>query len=275
MTIAARNRFIRLFRFFSLAFLVVAVLSIIQLLLRHEVITEIPLNRPFKLLDSFTTTLQSPYAAIIAIGILPLYSVLLLSYIHFTFEKTQTVEITFFAAAVFAVSLETFRLFIPLFHLWINSTFLSVTVSRIVLFSRFFVLLTLLASVIFNTEQAVQMVGSLIFLLAFVSVSLAYAFPMNTEIIGSNFLVAQGYNSIVNYFFAITGILTVLSYIVLGKQRGIAEYTGAAAGILLMLLGYVQLIFCDTWLFLVTGAIMLFFGSWLYLKRIHHYYLWQ
>jgi hypothetical protein len=76
-------------------------------------------------------------------------------------------------------------------------------------------------------------------------------------------------------FFILLEILSVLGYLILGKTRGVKEYTRAAVGIILILTGYMVLEACDTWLFLLSGSILLFFGGWIYLDKIHRYYLWQ
>lgn len=275
MTIAARNRFIKIATVVSLALVAAAIASVTLILMRHSLPETAPGLRPLQGMDGFALTPYSPAAAIMAIGIFPFFSLLGLLYILFAFEKTQTVEITFFAACVFAVSFESFRLLIPLNELWSQANFLSVTISRLVFFSRIFTMLALLSSAVFASGKTLQQLGPSIFLLAFVSFSLAGAIPVNSGNMSSIFLVTSGYKETIRLFLFLIGSLSALSYLILGKTRNIPEYSRSAGGIVVLLSGYAMLASCDTWLFLAGGVILFFGGAWLYLNPIHRYYLWQ
>lgn len=275
MTIATRNRFIRIAALISLFLVIMSVISVILILSRDLLPAKAPGYRPLPILDDFFLTPYNPIAAIVAIGIFPLFALAGLIYILVAFEKTQTVEISFFAACVFATSFEAIRLLIPLNELWIHANFFSVTISRIVFFSRIFTLLALLSSAIFATGKTIQHVGPSIFLLSFFSFSLANAIPINSENISSNFLIPSGYKEIIIFFFLLLAVLCALSYFILGKRKNIPEYSRAATGVVLSLIGYFLLCACDSWIFFAGGSILFFTGSWLYLKPIHQYYLWQ
>jgi len=275
MTIASRNRFIRLAAFVSLALLITSITSIVLVLVHNGLPAAPQGTRPFAILDKIKLTSYSSLASMVAIGLYPFYSLVFLLYILFAFEKTQTVEVIFFAAFAFSVSLEAFRIFIPLYQLWNNSSFYSVTVSRIAYCSRILTVLFLLSSSIFTTRKSIQQLGPIIFLLAFLAFTLANAIPANSGTISSNFLVTPGYSPMLNLFFLILEILCTISYLILGKTLGVKEYTQAAGGLILLLAGYTLLASCDTWVFLVSGIFLLFFGTRIYLDRMHRYYLWQ
>jgi len=275
MTIASRNRFIRIAAFISLALLITSIASIVLIFIHDGLPEAAHGTRPLATLSSFKLLPYSSFASMITIGLYPLYSLLFLLYILFAFEKTQTVEITFFAAFAFSASLEAFRIFIPLYQLWNNSGFFSVTISRIAYFSRILTVLFLLSSSIFTTRKSVQQLGPIIFLLSFLAFTLANAIPANSGTISSNFLVTPGYSSMLNLFFFILEILCTVSYLIMGKTLGVKEYFQAALGLILLLAGYSILAFCDTWAFLAAGVFLLFFGTRIYLDRMHRYYLWQ
>ena len=129
MTIAARNRFIRFATIISLALALAVIASVILILIHRSLPTEAPGFRPLGALEGFRLTPYSPTATVLAIGIFPFFSLAGLLYILFAFEKTQTVEITFFAACVFAVSFESLRLLIPLYEVWSLATFFSFSLS--------------------------------------------------------------------------------------------------------------------------------------------------
>jgi len=275
MTIAARNRFIRFATIISLALALAVIASVILILIHRSLPTEAPGFRPLGALEGFRLTPYSPTATVLAIGIFPFFSLAGLLYILFAFEKTQTVEITFFAACVFAVSFESLRLLIPLYEVWSLATFFSVTISRLVFFSRIFTLLALLSSAVFASGKTLQQLGPSIFLLAFFSFSLSTAIPVNSGSMSSIFLVASGYRETIRFFLFLLGTLSALSYLILGKTRNIPEYSRSAGGIVLLLAGYAMLGSCDTWIFLVAGTFLFFGGAWFYLNPIHRYYLWQ
>jgi len=275
MTIASRNRFIRLATFISLALLITSIASIVLILVHQGLPASPQGTRPLAILDKLKLTPFNALASMIAIGIYPLYSLIFLIYILFAFEKTQTVEIIFFAAFAFSVSLEAFRIFIPLYQLWNNSGFYSVTISRIAYCSRILTVIFLLSSSIFTTRKSIQQLGPIIFLLAFLAFSLANAIPANSGTISSNFLVTPGYSTMLMLFFFILELLCTLSYLIMGKTLGVKEYFQAAFGLILLLTGYSLLALCDTWVFLASGVFLLFLGTRIYLDRLHRYYLWQ
>lgn len=275
MTIATRNRFIRIATVFAFSLVVLSIVSGILILMRHLLPDTAPGFRPIRFPDGFFLTAYSPLASIASIAVFPCFALAGLIYILFAFEKTQTVEITFFAACVFALAFEAIRMFIPLYQLWIHAGFYMVTISHFIYFCRIFTILALLLSGIMATVKTAQQLGPSIFLLAFFSFSLSNAIPINSINIRSNFLVPSGYQGTIDLFFLIIGCLSVLTYLISGKTRGIPEYNQASVGIVLLLAGYVILTLCDTWLFFFGGSLLLFSGTWIYLRQIHTYYLWQ
>ncbi len=275
MTLATRNRFIRAATVVSLVFAIASIASIAMILAHRGMPRTPPGYRPLQALDSFFLTPWDPLASVLAIGVFPLLSLAGLLYVLFAFEKTQTVEIVFVAAAIFILSLESLRMFVPLYRLWVHANFFTQAISRAVIACRIFILLALLASAIFSTSGTIQQVGPSLFLLAFFSLSLANVIPINTGSMTTTFLIPTGFRGSLISFLSLLGILTLASYLVLGKTRGVVEYEDAAWGLFLLLLGYALLALCDTWLFLGGGTLLVSLGAWLYLDRIHRFYLWQ
>lgn len=275
MTIAARNRFMQLATLASLLLAMIAVTSAIYILLNGLLSAERTGTRFFSGLDSLFLTPFSARASLAPAIFFPLFSLCSLLYILFAFEKTQTIEITFYAACVFVLSLESLRILVPMYTLWSSSLFFITALSRIILFCRIFITLSLLASILFTTGQTNQQLGSSLFLLAFFSFTLVNVVPFNAENVTSTYVIRSGYSRMILLFLFAIGGLAVLSYLIQGYTRGIREYRGAALGLVSFLLGYFLLGVCDSWLFFVCGAALLTQGSILYLKRIHAYYLWQ
>jgi hypothetical protein len=269
MTIATRNRFIRIAACAALALAVTAIVCIVLILVRKHLPATMLGVRPLSFMH------YSPYASLASIGLFPIVSLAGLLYILFAFEKTQTIEITFFAACLFSLSIEAFRLFIPLYQTWLSSGFLAITISRAILVARIFLLLSLLCSGIFTTGQTSQEVGPSIFLLAFFSFALSKAIPFNEGHFSSNFLIQPSYTDMVTLFMLLIGVLCVLVYLIPGKLKTIPEYRQAAGGLAMFLAGYAILSICDSWVFFAAGSILFVAGTCVYLDRLHRYYLWQ
>ncbi len=273
MTIATRNRF------FKLAIAVSALLSAAAIGIAVTALTggrlpaEIPGVRVLSPPRGLPFSQWSPAASLIHLAAFPFFSLIWLIYIYRGFEKTQSSEMIFFAASVFAVSFEMLRIVIPLTG--VDGGYLITVISRVSLFSRIFFLLSILSSGLFNSAQTAQMIGSSIFLLGFISFSLSQSIPINSMGPTSNFILLTGYPAILSLFFVCIGALAILSYLILGITRATKEYFSYAGGLALLIPGYFLLILADNWLYAIGGAALLNFGTWLYMDRMHRYYLWQ
>ncbi len=275
MTLATRNNFIRIATLLVFIIAMLSVTAFVYILLKGPVLSSPGQIRPLKVFSALPFTPHSPAAALAAITFFPLLSLAGLIYILFAFEKTQTTEITFFAAAVFTIALEAFRLIIPLNELWMNNGFILAAVSRITLFCHLFIVLCLLSSILYTTGQTTQQIGPAIFLTAFFSFSLVNVVPFNTAILTSTWFVPPGYARMIYLFLGILGLLAAISYRVQGRLRNAREYSCSARGVLILLVGYALLCVSDSWVVFGAGAFALVNGAWLYLRQIHRYYLWQ
>lgn len=273
MTLASRNNVIRIATFMVLALTLLSLTVMVLLHLRGLENLNVMKNRPPG--PHFSLTPYAPAAVLAGIVVFPLVSLVTLGYILFAFEKTQTTEITFFAAGIFAIALESFRIIIPLNEVWANTTLIVTAISRIALFCRLFTVLCLLSSIIFTTGQTSQQIGAAIFLTAFFSLSLVNAVPFNAINSDTTYYIMPGYSRMIHLVLALLGVLAASSYRIQGSSRGIPEYSRAATGVLFILTGYGLLTVADSWIVTLCGAASLSAGSWRYLKQIHRYYLWQ
>lgn len=275
MTIATRNRFISGALVLS-GCIVAATIVCLVIILAHGINPENWMTyRPLFGISALNAFRYSPYATVAATTIMPISGLALLILILVYFEKTHTTEITFFAVFAFALTLESSRLLLPLYQHLIDSAFVAAVVTRIVFFSRFLTLMVLLAGAIFANGLLVQQIGPGLFLLAFFSLSLARAIPISAGIVESTFVAATGYTTAITVVQLVLGILSILSYLVLGYTRSIKEYHRAAFGMLLILAGYYFITRTDNWLMLLISLVLFCSGCWRYLISIHQHYLWQ
>lgn len=275
MTLATRNRFVLSAMILSAVLTATALAATILILAQKRLPAEIPGLRQIPDLDSFFLTPYSALASVLALNAFPALALAGLVYILIAFEKTQSIEITFFAACAFALSFEGLRIFIPLYGLWDNSNFYLMTVSRMVLAGRIFIFLAILSSGLFTTGATSQQLGSALFLEAFFAFTIARAIPLNAGSVSSNFLILPGYGRLIAVVLVCLALLSMLVYLILAATRGIPEYRGAATGIALFLAGYTVLGASDTWIVLIAGTTLTAAGGSIFLGKIHTFYLWQ
>lgn len=273
MTLAVRNRLV------LFATIVAAIISFATIFIAILVLIKTPSS--FSVGDRVLLGLcqlhlfaYSFYASIISVVFLPIFSFVCLIVIYLSFEKTQSIEITFFAAALFAISFEGLRILIPFYELWEPTLFYASTITRIVLASRIFLCIAVFSSGMFTTGATSGQLGSALFLEAFISIALAKIVPLNTHSLSSNFLITLGYSHILFAVFLSMVILTIIIFYILAKTRGILEYQGVAKGLFFFFTGYFFLTNSDAWLILVTSILIFIIGTRKIIKKIHAYHLW-
>ncbi len=274
MTIAARNRLIKLGMAFS-CLLSAASITIFILLCISPGASDGYGEIRFLQFPDFFLFDRNFYAAAGGILALVVLGTITCFKMFFLFEKTPSVEITFFSAGIISVSLESLRMLIPLCHLWQTQPFFIYIISRIIFFSRMFFVLTILAGAIFSFEKKIQQSGTALFFLAFLSFLAARLLPVNYSDPTSLFFLVPGYMTILIFLSMFLCITTVISFIIQGISKNDRKYYKTAMGAAFMLAGWTFLCLCDNWIFLGAGVIFLIAGTGQYLRSLHTYYMWQ
>ncbi|MEL3906936.1 MAG: hypothetical protein P1P65_07935 [Treponema sp.] len=275
MTIAGRNRFLILSICIT-ALLTIGGIICCVILITQNSIGELPL--PPK--SSFWLMQQpflsySNYAAVIGTAAFPLMSAVILAYIFFLFEKTTALEISFFSLFIFALSLEVVRLMFPLQAAYPLLTVVIAPIARGLFFFRFSAYLSLLTASLFAHQTFTRETGSVIFLLSFISFSLAHTIPINTGRTLSFFLFTETYRYLLYSFDGIICVLSVISFLFIGIFRSIPEYYKAALWLLLLLAAYTALLYAGSWLFTIAGIAGFLCGAFGFIRTLHQFYLWQ
>lgn len=227
------------------------------------------------LLPDFFLLNSDFYASVAGILALTLFSTLTCFRLFFLFEKTPSVEITFFSAGIVSVSLESVRLFVPMYHLTEGKLFLVDVLSRTVFFSRIFFILTILAGAIFSFEKKLQQTGTVLFMLAFIAFLAAQSLPVNYSEPTSLFFMPPGYLKLLVFICLFLGVTTILSFVFQYILKNDKAYLGTAAGTFLMSAGWTLLGLCDNWIFFAAGTVLQIVGTEKYLRSLHASYLWQ
>lgn len=275
MTIAGRNRILIVGICISILLLAVGTVCCV-IIAKQGILTDMTvapqstfwiLQQPF---FSYTN-----YAAMIRIASLPLIAVVILISIFFLFEKTHALEISFFSLFIFTLSMEPLQLLFPLQKVYPLLIIFSASIARTLFFFRFFACLSLLTASLFAHKTFTREIGAAIFLLSFISFALAHTIPINTVRALSFFSFSELYCSLLYSFHVIVCALAVFSFLFVGIFRSISEYRQSALWLLVILIAHVVLLYTGSWAFTIIGIAALAGGSFLFLRAIHQFYLWQ
>jgi len=205
---------------------------------------------------------------------LALYSLFAVAFIYFFFEKTQAPEILFVAFFAISMAPETLRMTIPLGQVHeIPSLYLMIA-SRVVLFGRYFGVLSLFAASVHAAGYQSQRQGNAILLIVAAALFIALSVPVDTQTWDSSLAMLSGYASMFRLIEAGIGFITVASFFVATLPRGSREFVFIGTGSALALLGRGILLSADTWAGLPAGIVPLAIGTWLMCTRLHRIYLW-
>ena len=274
MTITARNRIIKGGAAVSVTLSLLAITLFILLCTGGQRDSLENLSRFVELPD---TAMLAPnfYAAVTAVLVLVLAGTIALLRVYFLFEKTPSIEITFFSAALIALPPECARLFVPFFGFWDAQPFMLTVISRSVLFVRTFFVLAILAGSVFSIEKAMQKPGTFLFFMLTAAFFTATGVPVNYSEFGSAFFQLPGYSKILFLILALLLLLASFSFFIQAKAASISEYFKTGLGCLYLTAGWCILGNCDCWAFLAAGALLFFAGTSLYIRSLHKIYLWQ
>ena len=194
--------------------------------------------------------------------------------LYYSFEKTQAPEILFFAAFCFSLTVEAFRIAVPLSVARDWPPAIIVGAARSIAFGRFFGILSLFASGVFANGVEFQKHGRIFIFIAVAALTVATGIPVDGLAYDSSFLPLSGYRAMIELVELSLAVITVLSYIVAAYSRSAREFYAAAAGIAMIAIGRDLLLKGDSWLTLPVGVALLAGGTWLFTVRTHRYYLW-
>lgn len=267
MTLTARNYLIRGGIATSSIFSIVAVAAFIHLYKHARIDTYENLFRVIELPDNmpFGANLCAAICAVLALTII---CALTLWRVYFLFEKTPSIEITFFSVGLIAVSAECIRILAPFFYVWESQPEMMVLISRAVLFIRVFFVLSALSAAIFSIEKTLQRAGSLIFFITALSFFIAERIPVNYSLASSAFFLIPGYFSILLAIAALLILIAFFSFLIQAKPQ-------TSVGFIFLSAGWAMLAACDNWVLFAAGTVFFATGAAVYVHSLHKHYLWQ
>jgi hypothetical protein len=219
----------------------------------------------------FAPVPQAPFATMTAAVLYALITALLS---YFFFEKTHSPEITFFAFFALSCTFEILRIMAPLRELYDFPSALLIWGAKILLFGRFFGVLSLFASSVYAAGLDFQKQGNIALGIALVTLIVALGVPIDGMSWDTSLTMISGYSPMFHLVESVIMIMSVLSFLVGAYIRGTREYLFVALGALLVSLGRNLLIGADTWAVPLVGLALLAAGTWFITGRLHQVYLW-
>lgn len=218
---------------------------------------------------------ESQALAAAGIALCCLYSALVLGYIVYSFRKTVSAEIYFFAFWVLSVGLEVLRLGVFDLASGGGSVYWQIAVTKTLLFARYAGYLSLFASGLYAAGFRSEKLGTVVAIILAVSFGLSTAMPINTGSFAPTLELRAGYVELNWILVLAVAIVTVADYLYAAHSTGELSYRLVALGAALFLVGHRLLTTQWNPLAMLAGFFLLVLGSWLYVSRLHAYYLWQ
>jgi hypothetical protein len=220
-------------------------------------------------------SLSSHQLAAVGVGLCALFAALGLGYILYSFRKTVSAEIYFYAFWVLSVGLEVLRLAIFGLVVADSSVYWQIVAAKGLLFARYSGYFALFMSGLYAAGFRDEKLGSVIAIALAIALALAITMPVNTGSFSATLELKPGYEPLNDGLFYVVAVVTVLNYLYAARATGEGSYTLVAIGAAIFLSGYRLLTSQWSPFALVLGFALLASGSWLYVSRLHAYYLWQ
>jgi hypothetical protein len=208
-------------------------------------------------------------------GLCALYAALVLGLILYSFRKTVSAEIYFFSYWVLSLGFEILRLVVFSLAADDIAATWQILATKALLFSRYSGQLALFASGLYAAGLRNEKLGTVTALVLAPAFALAATMPINTGSFAPTLELFPGYGDLNEAFFVFLAVATVLNFLYASRVSGEKSYRVVAAGALLFLVG--QRLLVTQWnpFMMVLGFSLLAGGSWLFVSRLHSYYLWQ
>ncbi len=273
MTIRARNR---LFLFLFIASLLYCLFNVTLFVIsavKGTLSEPERIVRPLILFGRFF-----PYrstATLAGIIMACVYVPVTMAFLYFSFEKTQSQEVIYFAAYLIGCMCESSRLLMPVSGMWRTTSLQLILVGRVVLAGRILAPLSLLFASLFSgmdQRQFVERNFVILFLLAGV---IALIYPIDTMYTTSTYIVQYGYSMLFNVIEVLVFLSTLFTLIIQTLLNPSAEQTKLCIGYIIMIAGYGCITRTDNFVYLGLSLVFLPLGTTLYLKGIHSQYLWR
>lgn len=225
--------------------------------------------------DLFGLRIPSLGYSLVNALLLAVYSVGVSFFILKTFRKTVSPEIFFFVFWLCSLSFEAIR---PL-HLFMavqgaSDSSLSI-LDRLYMGSKFLGLITIFISGLYAAGMRNEKQFSIIAICVGISAALSSIMPVNTGIWAANLMFRLGYGRLVDGFSAAILLITMANYLIAVRVRGDKAYYYIAAGAAMTVAGALVASRGASPLASLISLAAMAAGGFVYIYKLHSFYLWQ
>lgn len=275
MTLNTRNKLLLFFSVFSALCTIIFIIALIRILIQNpqkaDFLFDIPPVRSL-----WYIPIISNYPAIFLSRLfLSLFVPAVGFAIYFNFEKTQSLEVLFFSAFLLGFLSETVKLCIPLFGLTAGySTFLRF-IGQAAFFGEMEVLLAIIILAVTASGSENREADKYLGLIIVTALIFSTIIPLNTSLIKNHIHIEFGLKPLLATIRIIFGITAFLALLLSAQSRESSNYKNASFNFLFICVGYILILECLNFAFLIIGGILLSAGTIRFLKNMHRYYMWK
>jgi len=222
-----------------------------------------------------STAISSHYLAAAGIGLCTIFAALSLGFILYSFRKTVSAEIYFYSFWVLSVGLEVLRLVVFDLAAGGGSVYWQIVATKVLLFARYAGYFSLFTSGLYAAGFRNEKLGTVAAVILALSLGLATAMPVNTGSFAPTLELRAGYVEINAGLVLVVALVTAANYLYAARSSGEASYRLVALGAAVFLVGHRLLTTQWNPFAMIAGFVLLVAGSWLFVSRLHSYYLWQ
>jgi len=207
--------------------------------------------------------------------VLCLFAALVGALILRTFKKTVSAEIFFFAFWLATLSFESLRLVHLFLALGGSSDSVLAIVDKVYIGTRFLGYIAIFISGLYAAGMRNDRQFSIMSVSVGISIALVSILPVNTGIWARNFMFKVGYSVLIEGFSLAIILITIANYLIAVRVRGDRAYFFIAIGIAAIAAGTQYVSRDGSPLLSLVSILAMATGSFLYIYKIHSFYLWQ
>lgn len=214
-------------------------------------------------------------AGLAAIAVCMITSVLITGFIALRNGKTASAELFFFAVWAFCLSFEAFRLLSLGFMIQNASMGTLVLLTRLVMFGRYFGLLSLFMGSILAVGFKLERMSGVLSTAFLLALFFASVQPVNSGVPAPDFLIDRGFGFLMSLFDSALISMTLVNYVVAWRTNRDTAFLASGAGLALSILAALLLRSNYSPLLTLPATGFLVAGAFLHIKSMNGYYLWR
>ncbi len=275
MTLKKRNYILVSCILATTAFFIFITVLFVSAAVKNQITPPENAVRPFNISGEHFLLKQNFICVIASIFCFSFYVPLTLTIIFRLFEKTQVMEIIFFAEFLLGCFMEQFRIFMPMFGLWQTYTSFLNAIGRTVIAGRLLAPLSIFFITVFTDSSQRQDFSSNIFTAILISIFAGLFMPLDPYHTTSTCTVVWSYRGLFLGIRIVLFFATAACFFKKARSKTSDETIAFLIAFLFLSAGYSLLCIADCFLFLIPGILFLIYGTYKFILSYHSMYLWR